>query len=190
MRRKIRPGCPLFLTLLLVRNINFFFVEQRQFRMIIKYSKVLTVTIFSLYLLIYYLPIIRTDSGFHDHQLDSYVNETYFNYSGSIKNIAKINEKLARNATTQYNHEKYSSFQCIAGSHRVNEEKYFGQHEKELFVFPLLNPRFRTCKIRNICWENGKLIYYQDPELNDRLDPGYLMKSMNGKLFYSGAWFA
>lgn len=86
------------------------------------------------------------------------------------------------------NHTLYSSIQCIAGNHKIDKEKFFGKEIREFIKFPLVDPQFRTCKVRNLCWNNGRLTYYEDPALRAQVDSAFLAEQINGLAFYLGAW--
>ena len=95
----------------------------------------------------------------------------------------------SKNNDRKYNQTSmYSSIQCIAGNHKIDKGKYFGKHITDAFKFPLLDPKFRTCKVRNVCWEKGQLIYYEHPTLKHNVDRDFLMEDINSEGFYAGQW--
>ncbi len=58
----------------------------------------------------------------------------------------------------------YSSYSCIGGS-QVVPDKYWKRPREFFKTFPLFDPVYRTCHVKNVCWIRGELIYYEDPSL-------------------------
>jgi len=85
----------------------------------------------------------------------------------------------------------YSTHQCIGGSQVLETQpmSWAMRQGKQLSKFPMNDPEFRTCKLRNVCLMDGQLTYYISNYTAKHVSQDYLPEGFykgQGTMFHTG----